>query len=354
MIRLGLIGIGRGAMVKVVKERPGLRLAAVFDPLFEGRDAAASRQLLDERGLECEKAYGDFDAFMAHDMDVVFVASPAPFHAEQCVAILRSGRHAISEVPAAMSLEEARALVMAVRESGRRYLFAENCCYWGFVRAWTRLVADGRVGTPYYIEGEYVHDVQYLMRDAAGRPTWRASLNPIRYCTHETGPIFDIIADRGVRVTAAATPSLVNPEFPAADAGVALVTTSRGAVVKLLACFKNRVSAYHRYLLFGTEGSLETKSTDHITRATFTDIPHLGGPVQLPLGCGLKGWGGSGGHGGADEAMLHDFLDCLERDLPCPLDVYRGLDYTLPGICADLSIEQGGAPVEIPDPRTFV
>jgi predicted dehydrogenase len=191
------------------------------------------------------------------------------------------------------------------------------------------------------------------MRESDGTLTWRASLNPIRYCTHETGPIFDMLSDRGVSVTAAATPSLINPEFSAPDAAAALVTTSRGAVVKLLACFKNRAAAYHRYLVFGTEGTLETKSTDSATKATFTDIPHLQGPVTLPLGCGLGGTHGSAGHGGADTAMLNDFVDSLVNDTPCPIDVYRGLDYTLPGICAAMSIEQGGAPVPIPDPREF-
>lgn len=353
MLRIGLIGVRRGAMVRLIAARTDVTLAGVFDPRFEGRPDADVLAELEGQGLAFERAYGSFDTFMSHEMDAVIVASPAPVHAEQCVALLGSGRDVISEVPAAMSLAEARSLVSAVRQSGRRYLFAENCCYWGFVRAWSRLIADGRIGTPYYLEGEYVHDVQSLMREADGTPTWRADLNPIRYCTHETGPIFDMLSDRGVSVTAAATPSLINPEFPAPDAAAALVTTSRGAVVKLLACFKNRTSAYHRYLVFGTEGTLETKSTENTTRATFSDIPHLQGPVTLPLGCALTGGHGESGHGGADAAMLNDFVDSLVRNTPCPIDVYRGLDYTLPGICAAMSIEQGGAPVLIPDPREF-
>ena len=50
--------------------------------------------------------------------------------------------------------------------------------------------------------------------------------------------------------------------------------------------------------------------------------------------------------------MLNDFVDSIVQDKPCPIDVYRGLDYSLPGVCAALSAESG-LPVTIPDPRRF-
>jgi predicted dehydrogenase len=356
MLKLGLVGINRGRMLQSVAPRQDVRFEAVCDLQFA--DAGVRDRVLAElrtAGMPFSQAYSDFTRFLEHDLDVVVVASPAPLHAAQSIAALSAGKDVICEVPAVMSLEEARELVRAVRQSKRRYLFAENCCYWGFVRAWSSLIAAGRLGTPYYLEGEYVHDCRSLMRDARGALTWRASLLPIRYCTHETGPLFDMLQDRGVAVTAMATGSVVLPEFPAADAGVALVSMGKGAVVKLLACFKNAVEpAFHRYLVFGSKGTLETKTTDAVTYANLEDIPHLQGRVSLPLGTGLKGYDAASGHGGADAVMLNDFLDALARDLPLPIDVYRGLDYTLPGVCAAMSCAQGGAPVAIPDPRAFV
>jgi predicted dehydrogenase len=343
-------------MLQSVAQRPDIHFAAVCDLKFAD-PAWRERSLAELRtaGMPFDQAYSDYARFLEHELDVVVVASPAPLHAAQSIAALRSGRDVICEVPAVQSLEEARDLVRAVRQSRRRYLFAENCCYWGFVRAWSALIAAGRIGTPYYLEGEYVHDCRTLMRDETGGQTWRAGLSPIRYCTHETGPLFDMLQDRGVSVTCMVTASVVQPEFPAPDAGVALVAMGKGAVVKLLACFKNAVEpAYHRYLVFGSQGTLETKTTEAITYANLGDIPHLQGRVSLPLGTGLTGHDAGSGHGGADAAMLNDFLDALARDLPLPIDVYRGLDYTLPGVCAALSSAQGGMPVAIPDPRLFV
>lgn len=355
MLRLGLVGIGRGRMIQSAARRPDVRFEAVCDLKFA--DPGRTESLLAELragGLPFAHAYADFERFLEHELDVVVVASPPALHAAHSIAALRSGKDVICEVPAVMTLDEARDLVRTVRRTGRRYLFAENCCYWGFVRAWRQMTAEGRIGTPFYMEGEYVHDVRFLMRDASARPTWRAAFAPERYCTHETGPLFDLTGDRGVSVTCLETGTATAPEFPAPDAAVALIATARGAVVKLLACFKNAVEPpYHRYLVFGTRGSLETKTTEAVTYANFGDIPHLEGRVALPLGTALKGSLAAGGHGGADEAMLADFLDALARDLPLPIDVYRGLDYTLPGVCAALSAAKGGAPVPIPDPRAF-
>lgn len=38
---------------------------------------------------------------------------------------------------------------------------------------------------------------------------------------------------------------------------------------------------------------------------------------------------------------------------PSPIDVFRGLDYSPPGVRASLSAEQGVLPIDIPAPRTF-
>lgn len=354
MIRLGLVGVGRGSMVTQLAGRRDVVFAAVCDTAFV--DAAvqqAAVERLAKGGAPFAVAYSDFDRFLEHDLDLVLIASPAPCHAAQSIAALQAGRDVICEVPAVMSIEEGKELVAAVRATKRRYFFAENCCYWGFIRAWRQMIVAGDVGTPYYLEGEYVHDVRYLMRHN-GEPTWRASLNPLRYCTHETGPLFDLLDDRGIRVVAVNTPSLVDPSLPAPDAGTALITTTNGAVVKFLACFKNALhGSYHRYLLFGTNGTLETRTTEAVTHASLPRIPHLQGEVKLPLGTALAGGHASGGHGGADLAMLNDFLDSIAHDTPNPIDVYRGLDYSLPGVCATLSAEQNGMPIDIPDPRLF-
>jgi hypothetical protein len=59
----------------------------------------------------------------------------------------------------------------------------------------------------------------------------------------------------------------------------------------------------------------------------------------------------AGGHGTSEHWMLRDFIRAVQRNEAPPIDVFRALDYTVPGICALESVEAGGAPVPVPDFR---
>ncbi len=60
------------------------------------------------------------------------------------------------------------------------------------------------------------------------------------------------------------------------------------------------------------------------------------------------------GHGGSDYWTMKAFVDAYRRGDTSPVDVFRALDCSLPGPLALESARQGGMPVEIPDPRTFI
>ena len=49
--------------------------------------------------------------------------------------------------------------------------------------------------------------------------------------------------------------------------------------------------------------------------------------------------------------MIQAFVDAIVEDKEPPIDVYRALDYSVPGLCAHLSAEQGGKLVEVPNFR---
>ncbi|MFO8078706.1 MAG: gfo/Idh/MocA family oxidoreductase, partial [Armatimonadota bacterium] len=59
----------------------------------------------------------------------------------------------------------------------------------------------------------------------------------------------------------------------------------------------------------------------------------------------------AGGHGTSEYFMCNDFVRCITDDTAPAIDVYRGLDYSVPGICAHISAENGSEPVEVPDFR---
>jgi hypothetical protein len=58
-----------------------------------------------------------------------------------------------------------------------------------------------------------------------------------------------------------------------------------------------------------------------------------------------------GGHGDGEYWMARDFVRALRGEIPVPIDVFDAMDYTVPGICAHRSAENGGVLVEVPDFR---
>jgi hypothetical protein len=78
------------------------------------------------------------------------------------------------------------------------------------------------------------------------------------------------------------------------------------------------------------------------------------GMASLPLGVRHRkapDFAAGGGHGTAEWAMVNAFVDAIQQGRPSPIDVHTALDMTLPGLCAHLSSQRGGVPVEVPDYR---
>jgi predicted dehydrogenase len=361
-LRLGAAGIGgRGAgLAEMAASHPGVELVAVCDSAPAASAPTRFLERLAARGVR-PRVERDYEAFLAHRLDCVLVTTPPAAHAPMAVRALEAGADVVSEIPTAYDMDQARALVAAVRRSGRRYYCAENCCYWGFVLAWKRMAREGKLGAISYVEGEYIHDLGGLLQPRAdgSYSSWRASLEPIRYCTHETGPLLDILDSRVTAVTAFSSPSNLRPDLPSGtDLQVGIFETACGALYKQLCGFSvTRHPPLHYYVVYGSRATLETDREDTtVTLGSFPELPGLQGLAHLPLSYtppgGVPDWAG-GGHGGADGAMLADFLSSIIAGTPSPIDVYRGLDYSLPGICAVESIRSGNRKVAVPDPRDF-
>jgi predicted dehydrogenase len=350
-IRVGVAGLRRGkGFVGVLAAHPGAQLVAVAD-----RDAQVRDRVAAEFGLP--RRCCDFDDLLREELDAVVIATPAPLHAGQSIAALEAGLDVLCEVPAVWDLEEASALVGAVENSAGSYMFAENVNYLDRTVAWKQFIDAGHLGAIFYAEAEYVHDCGPLFTHADGTPTWRASMPPIHYCTHSLGPLLAWTGDRCVSASGLHTGSHVRPGLGTIDMEVGIFQTAAGGVFKLL-CGFSVVSepARHWYCLYGTQGMLESgRSADSPDRGyVATRHEQTTGPAanvvpavrrQVPSDAV------AGGHGHSEWFMVDDWIRALLAGARPPIDVYAGLDMTLPGICAHLSALQGGQPVAVPNPR---
>lgn len=356
-LRVGVAGLRRGrGFVSVLSAHDGTDLVAIADPASDTLDAMADQYGAPQRlaGFDELVELGRQGA-----LDAIVIATPAPLHAAQSIAALAAGIHVLCEVPAVWSLAEARDLVAAAKASSASYMLAENVNYFDRTLAWQRFIDAGDLGDVFYAEAEYVHDCGPLLTNADGSPSWRASMPPIQYCTHSLGPLLAWTGDRCISVSGLHTGSHVRPDLGTLDMEVGIFRTAAGSVFKIMCGFSVMSEpGRHWYCLYGTQGMLESGRSADIpdrgfvaARSEQTSGPaaDLVPPVQRQAPPASV----QGGHGHSEWFLVDDWLGAIQSGAPAPIDVYAGLDMTLPGICAHQSALQGGQPVDIPDPRSF-
>ncbi len=342
-LRAGVIGLRRGAgFVRLLRAMDDVDLVAIAD--LDGD--LVNRMCRDH---QVQRGCGSLGELLDTNLDLVVIATPPALHVPQAVIALDAGVHVLSEVPALGNAEECDTLISAVERNSAQYMLAENCCYWAFVDTARTLFERGAFGQLFYGEAEYIHDIPQLRRDAAGDPTWRATLEPIVYCTHSLGPLLWIGGQYPVEVTCYSSGAHFDTAAP--DLQTALIKLTDGNMVRITCSFANAHWTGHRLTLFGTRASLDTGWIGRDEpRFWSKDIPHLQAPIHLPIGTDAPGLAAAarlGGHGTAEWRMVRDFLDSIRANSRPPVDVYDAIMYSLPGLCATESARTG-RPVAIP------
>ncbi len=352
-LRCGVVGLRRGKLfVEMFGKLPDCRVVAVCDT---NPKALA--------GFSHLAAHADFDAFLAEGLDVVAVITPGPVHAEQSVKALSAGAHVLCETPCVYSLEEARAVLEAVRRTGRKYMLAEDCIWTGWAGALKAKARAGDFGKIVYAEGDYTHDCRDLMLATeagfvayarrADQPqavkTWRAThLPPITYCSHTLGPLLEIMDDRIVSAVGLSTGTHTAPDLGTIDAEAGLFETAGGAVIRLTNGFSVACPYTLFYNLVGTAGSARVQSAGELTARWYSEKadPAMTGWNELPPNLCARADGDSNVF-----AMVRDFIDSILHDAPAPLDAYRSMEMVLPGVLAHASAMRGGVKLDVPDLR---
>ena len=144
-IRLGLIGCG--GIVQNTHAR-------AYRALSETAQVTALADVVPENlqkvgelfNVPSEKQYIDYREMLEHAaIDVVTIATPHSFHAEQVIAAANAKLSIISEKPMATTLEEADQILEAIRDNGVPYTVVHNYLFTaGMQTALTELEALGK------------------------------------------------------------------------------------------------------------------------------------------------------------------------------------------------------------------
>ncbi len=143
---LGAGGIAHAFAVDLAAV-PDTRLAAVGS-----RDLGRAQAFVDALpaggpGASPVRAHGSREELLADpDVDIVYVATPHPQHAEGALAAIAAGKHVLVEKPFTMNAAQAREVVAAARAAGVFCLEAMWTRFLPHTLAVRRLLADGAIG----------------------------------------------------------------------------------------------------------------------------------------------------------------------------------------------------------------
>ncbi len=359
-LAVGIVGAHRGAsFIRPFTTITETEVTAICDLNETTLNSVADKFGIKKRFTDYEKLLSD------ENIDIVVLGTPENLHVPQSIAGLEAGKHVISEVAAATSLDQCYELVRAVKSSQTKYMMAENSCYSKSNILIKNMARQGVFGDLYFGEGEYVHDIKSMHHDSGGNPTWRyywqVGINRCNYATHSLGPVLQWFNERVATVCCLGTGVRTDPEHAMEDTILMLCKTTSDALIKIRIDMLSNRPANSYYSLQGTKGCYEgTRGFGDQAKVWLADFDgasrwrpfsdfeaeFLPDRWKNPPEEALKADDVSG-----EYFELRDFVDSILHDTHPPMDVYDAMDFTVPGLVSEQSIAKGGMPVEVPNFR---
>ena len=410
-VRVGVIGLGaRGhwAMQRLA-QIPGLEITAICD--IRPARLAAEQAWRKEWGFRPvpHEFTGSEETWRrlceCADVDVVYSTTPWDLHVETGVYAMECGKHALIEVPAAMTVDDCWRLVETSERTRRHCMQLENCCYGEAEMLCLNLCKLGMLGDLVHGEAAYIHDLRagnYMTPEADGYKgyyrRWRLEWNAVhrgnQYPTHGLGPVCEYMdINRGDRFESLVTMDSKQANFTAyakakfgpdsadarksvamGDMSTTVIRTARGRSILL----QHDVSSprpYRRHnVLTGTRGcftgiAFAEKPEDAFTMGNacrfgweekpgagvhryfdFEKTKEMREKYRHPI---WKQFGQVaakvGGHGGMDFLMDLRWAYCLQNGLPLDMDVYDLATWCSVCELSDRSVRAGSVPQDVPD-----
>ena len=397
-LRVGVVGLGRGqAGISGFTLVPGGYIAAICD-INAARRARTLKYLADKKA-PTPKIYGDKGPEdwkrMCEDpeIDLIYNSTPWQLHVPIALYAMEHGKHVVTEVPSAFTVEECWKLVETSERTQRHCMQLENCCYGETEMLAYNLVHLGLLGEISHGEGAYIHDLRTYNyekwdEEKGGGGYWdywrlrhNAAHGGNQYPTHGLGPIcLDMDINRGDRFDFlvsvdskqagfeevgkglhADDPWRSGLKVKMADMNTSIIKTVMGRTIMV----QHNVGTAHPYsrlnLIQGTRGVLQ-------------DYP-LRIAIEESLGKGAHGFDEKKtqeirqkykhplwktrdeiakrmpvtGHGGMDFLMILRLSFCLQNGLPLDMNVYDLASWCCLCELTEKSADNRGRSMDIPD-----
>ncbi|HTE33907.1 MAG TPA: Gfo/Idh/MocA family oxidoreductase [Chryseolinea sp.] len=385
-VRIGFIGLGnRGpGAVERMSKIDGVEIKALCDLRPDKAESAKAR--LEKTSHRPDLYTGGENDWKKvcerKDIDLIYIATPWKLHTPMAVYAMEHGKHAASEVPAAVTMEECWQLVETSEKTRQHCMILENCCYDFFELLTLNMIRQGYFGEVVHTEGAYIH---HLLESNFSKTNyydmWRLKENLRNgnlYPTHGLGPIAQALdINRGDRMDylvstssndfmmgakakeLAATDSFYKPYEGKTFRGNMNTTTIRTMKGKTMMVQHDVTSPrpYSRiHLVSGTKatalkypepGRISNSHEGWLGEDEFKLLEEkYAPPIVKKVGELAKQ---IGGHGGMDFLMDWRLIDCLRNGLPLDIDVYDAAAWSSVAPLSEKSVANRSSSQDVPD-----
>lgn len=393
-VRVGFVGIGMRGSDAVARYTyvPGVKITALCD--VEADRVEKAQKTLEDRGFPKAAGYsGSTEAYKElcdrDDIDLVYICTDWKHHVPIALYAMEHGKNVAIEVPAAASLEDIWALVNMSEKTRKHCMMLENCCYDFFELTALTMAQKGLLGEILHGEGSYHHNLDPFWN--AYWSNWRLDFNQAHkgdvYPTHGLGPVCQVMnihrGDRFKTLVAMETKTVNGPkhveaksgekcdDFQNGDVTMTMISTEKGKTILVEHDVMTPRPYSRMYQIVGSDGYVgkypvqQVCLRENATEGTSTDFQNLGrevvysgeklnklleenrNPILTPE---LEALAKEvGGHGGMDFIMDYRLIYCLRNGLPLDMDVYDMAEWCCLTELGKISMENGNAPVEVPD-----
>ena len=384
-IRVGMVGIGgRGAsLLELLLGQEHVEVRAVCD-LLEDRVRLAQEATVKSNQRRPDGYFANEQDFQRlcdrDDLDLVVTATPWRWHVPVCVSAMKSGHHAATEVPAAVTIDECWQLVETAEKTRRHCVMLENCCYGRTEMMVLNMVRQGFLGELVHGEAGYMHELREdrELLGPNGEVRWRLQhmigRNGNLYPTHGLGPVaqcmdinrgdqFDYLVSmsslsRGLNVHYAKRFGKDHPlatrKYAIGDVNVTMIRTKQGRTITV-GHDTQLPRPYSRInMVQGTKGivrgypdriALETNGNGSI----WEPLDNYRQTYEHPLWKRLIRKAAGKGHGGMDYMQIHRLIECLRDGTAPDMDVYDAAAWSAISELSERSVADRSRSIDVPD-----
>jgi predicted dehydrogenase len=384
LVRVGFVGVGHQGTdhIRNFLGIEGVEIRAICDLVPTKVDAAQT--LVTNAGRAKPAGYSrgpeDFRRMCDEaELDLVFTATPWEMHAPVCLAAMRAGKHAATEVPMAVTLEQCWELVQTAESTRRHCVMMENCCYDRTEMMILNMVRQGVFGELLHAECGYLHDIRQEKLSDYYEGRWRVQHSIARngdlYPTHGVGPVaqclninrgnrFDYLVSmasnsRGLNLWAAEhlgpNSAEALQQYALGDVVSTFIRTTAGQTIVVTHNTDSPRPYSRNIVLQGTKGLVRKYPDERIhvegrsPAHGWEGLAAYQAQYDHPLWKALEARSAGGGHGGMDYIEDFRLIQSLRAGAPMDMDVYDGATWSAISMLSERSVAERSRPQEFPD-----